>query len=323
MGKSNFGVVLSKNTYFKSKKPKLFSQIEKIITFAEKTDKPMEKSDKDMENFYRGYLISLGENESGIFLCTCGSAEIFINDKAYIISKGSLYIVSPLITLCYVHKSPDFAGIHILDDMSRFYSVIHQNVNTLYEFQFVNNPCLQLESKDMELVISRYEEIEQKRKECSLTSERQEKELLMQMIHLLLQETMLEVLRIVFRNGTIEPQTVNRQKTIFYNFIYNLHLNFQKERSVSFYASQSNLSPAYFTSVVKKESGKRPSEWISTIVILQSKLLLEKTKKSIKEIALEMNFPEQFTFRKYFKQQTGLSPKHYREQFAVANQKEE
>lgn len=36
---------------------------------------------------------------------------------------------------------------------------------------------------------------------------------------------------------------------------------------------------------------------------------------NIKQIAEQLNFPEQFTFRKYFKQHTGLSPKAYREQY--------
>ena len=64
--------------------------------------------------------------------------------------------------------------------------------------------------------------------------------------------------------------------------------------------------------VLVGESGPTPSDWIIAITIVQSKLLLEKTRKSIKEIAAELNFPEQFTFRKYFKQHTGIPPKEYR-----------
>ena len=68
----------------------------------------------------------------------------------------------------------------------------------------------------------------------------------------------------------------------------------------------------YFTSVVKDKTGRTPLDWIIAITIAQAKLLLEKSKKSIKEIASELNFPEQFTFRKYFKQHTGMPPKEYR-----------
>ena len=40
--------------------------------------------------------------------------------------------------------------------------------------------------------------------------------------------------------------------------------------------------------------------------------MLENTKMSIKEIAMELHFPEQFSFRKYFKQHAGIPPKQYR-----------
>lgn len=43
--------------------------------------------------------------------------------------------------------------------------------------------------------------------------------------------------------------------------------------------------------------------------------MLEQDDKSIKEIAHELNFPEQFTFRKYFKARVGIPPKEYRRRY--------
>ncbi len=42
------------------------------------------------------------------------------------------------------------------------------------------------------------------------------------------------------------------------------------------------------------------------------KQLLLELDKSIKEIASELHFPEQFTFRKFFKQDVGIPPTEYR-----------
>ena len=132
------------------------------------------------------------------------------------------------------------------------------------------------------------------------------------MIQLLEQETMLEIIRVYFRNKTVESHPMDKKESIVYNFIYSLHFNFKQQRSVTFYADEARLSTGYFTAVVREKTGRTPSEWIIDITITQAKLLLEKTKKSIKEIAAELNFPEQFTFRKYFKQHTGIAPKEYR-----------
>ena len=40
---------------------------------------------------------------------------------------------------------------------------------------------------------------------------------------------------------------------------------------------------------------------------------------TVKEIAQELNFPEQFTFRKYFKTHAGISPKEYKRQCGKKN----
>ena len=70
--------------------------------------------------------------------------------------------------------------------------------------------------------------------------------------------------------------------------------------------------PDISSAVLKEATGISPSEWISSVTTTYAKLLLEQTDKSIKEIAEELNFPEQFTFRKYFKRYSGMSPSDYR-----------
>ena len=161
-------------------------------------------------------------------------------------------------------------------------------------------------------MISRNDLIEGKRREMASASMAEEKNLILRMIQLLEQETMLEIIRVYFHNKTVESHPMDKKESIVYNFIYSLHFNFKQQRSVTFYAEEARLSTGYFTAVVRDKTGRTPSEWIIDITITQAKLLLEKTKKSIKEIAADLNFPEQFTFRKYFKQHTGIAPKEYR-----------
>ncbi|MFS6556854.1 helix-turn-helix domain-containing protein, partial [Parabacteroides distasonis] len=45
---------------------------------------------------------------------------------------------------------------------------------------------------------------------------------------------------------------------------------------------------------------------------LAARLLLKNTTKSIKEIATELNFPNQSFLGKYFKEHVGMSPSQYR-----------
>ena len=132
---------------------------------------------------------------------------------------------------------------------------------------------------------------------------------------------MLEVISIYFRIKKVDSQPVERNESVVYKFIYSLHNHFKMERSVTFYANEVQLSTGHFTSIVKQKTGQTPSDWIIAITISHAKLQLEKTQKSIKDIASELNFPEQFTFRKYFKQYVGVPPKQYRAQVLKEIQK--
>ena len=261
---------------------------------------------------YLNSFIPEYNHKSGMFLCMSGTAEVLINNSVYRLEKGVLYVVSPLVTIHRISQSADFDGIHILDDWEVFYPVIHTIIDTILQLKLRNSPCLRLNETEVEFLISRNDLIEAKRREMENASIAEEKNLILRMIQLLEQETMLEIIRVYFRNKTVESHPMDKKESIVYNFIYSLHFNFKQQRSVTFYAEEARLSTGYFTAVVREKTGRTPSEWIIDITITQAKLLLEKTKKSIKEIAADLNFPEQFTFRKYFKQHTGIAPKEYR-----------
>lgn len=97
-----------------------------------------------------------------------------------------------------------------------------------------------------------------------------------------------------------------------------LEQHFINERSPTFYASQFFLSTSAFGKKVKKHLGKTPSQLIQDRVILEAKKLLHLTHKSIKEIASELNFEDEFYFSRYFKKNVGLSPLHYRENVGIS-----
>ena len=65
---------------------------------------------------------------------------------------------------------------------------------------------------------------------------------------------------------------------------------------------------------VKNVSHRTPNEWIDFYVIQELRIALRESSKTIKEIATELNFPNQSFLGKYFKEHVGLSPKEYRKQ---------
>ena len=102
-----------------------------------------------------------------------------------------------------------------------------------------------------------------------------------------------------------------RRSTYVHDFMRLVHLNYMRERSLAFYASQLFISPKYLTVLVKEATGRSATEWINEFVIIEAKNLLRYSGKNIQQVAYALNFPNQSAFGKYFKHLTGTSPTAY------------
>ncbi|TPN82856.1 helix-turn-helix domain-containing protein [Aquimarina algicola] len=97
-----------------------------------------------------------------------------------------------------------------------------------------------------------------------------------------------------------------------------LETYFVQERSPSFYSGQLAMTNSTFSKKIKAQFGRTPTQLIQERVVLEAKKLLHLTHKSIKEVAFELNFDDEFYFSKYFKKEVGLSPSHFREKVGIS-----
>jgi AraC-like DNA-binding protein len=90
-------------------------------------------------------------------------------------------------------------------------------------------------------------------------------------------------------------------------------MDYKRNRKVENYAQIIGITAKHLAHVIKKTTGKYPSEWMDNYVLLESKRLLRSTDLSIQDISYDLNFSTPSHFGKFFKNQTGMTPKKFRD----------
>lgn len=80
------------------------------------------------------------------------------------------------------------------------------------------------------------------------------------------------------------------------------------------------LERSYFSKIFHKYTGMTAQNYILNIRITRSKLLLERTDYTIKEVCSYVGMKDEYYFSRAFKQSVGLSPSQYRRSFRASSE---
>ena len=97
-----------------------------------------------------------------------------------------------------------------------------------------------------------------------------------------------------------------------------IQLNYMKHISLEEVSSIVGFSPAYFSSMFKKESGQNFMEYISEVRINKAKEFLKTTNWSIAAICESVGYSDLKHFTQIFKKYTGLKPNEFRKLYSWA-----
>jgi AraC-like DNA-binding protein len=104
----------------------------------------------------------------------------------------------------------------------------------------------------------------------------------------------------VFKNSDIE------------SVIKKMHLEYQEDHSIGYYADSCNLSIYQFIRKFQKSMQMSPARYIEKIRVDKGKELLSDTDLTISDISSVIGFNDPFYFSKVFKKNTGLNPMAFR-----------
>ena len=239
-------------------------------------------------------------------LCTQGKAQYSVDTVEYTVHANDMIIISEGQITDDVMLSRDFGGMGIIvsDD---FFNEIVKDVHELSQlFLFTRaNPVCHLTQQETDNTVNYFHMLKQK------TDDR-EHHFRRETVRSLLTTMIYDLSNIIFRMQTVNDRRQTRAEGIFAQFMPLVEQNFRKERRVSWYAQQLGISPKYLSETIRQVSRRTPNDWIDNYVTLEIRVMLRNSTKSIKEIAEEMNFPNQSFFGKFFKEHVGMSPSEYR-----------
>ena len=241
-----------------------------------------------------------------VALCLKGKAQYTIDTQEQLVRKNDVLIISERHVMDNFMASPDLEGLAIILS-ARFFRDVIQNVSDISSlFLFSkNHPVINFTQKEADVFISYFNLIKQKMTDTDNLFRRD-------VVRSLLLAMFYDLSNVIYRTRQSSDNRQTRADIIFTKFIHLVEGNYKRERRVGWYAEQLCITPKYLSETVKQVSRLTPNEWIDNYVILEIRVLLKNSTRSIKEIAMEMNFPNQSFLGKFFKERVGMSPSEYR-----------
>jgi AraC family transcriptional activator of pobA len=245
-----------------------------------------------------GEAIAISTTFKLVFICR-GTAEFYLDGKAYWLREGSIIWVLPGSTL-RMEPNGEAQG-YCIDLGTSLQQAIQFAPELIYGSHFMQH-LLKSGSLlfDHEAALEASRMIEKMREVMAGAQ--------------LFQRGILErYLKIFFFDlfrqfsSTSEQQSLVNHPDVVQRFLELLEKNFATKKSVADYAALLFLSPNYLNTIIKKVTGFPASHHIKQRIALEAKRLGAYTDLCMKQVAYGLGFDDIPHFSKYFKSATGMN----------------
>lgn len=239
-------------------------------------------------------------------LCRHGKVQYSMDTEERMVAANDVIIISEGQVIDNYMLSSDLSGIAILISQNFFSEIVKDihGISSLFLFSR-SHPVFGLRQKEISTLMTYFDLIWNKMND-------DEHHFRKDVVRSLIATMIYDLSQVIYRIQQQRSERQSRAESIFTEFIRLVEQNFRHERRVSRYATLMCITPKYLSETVKLVSRRTPNEWIDNYVALEIRVMLKNTTKSIKEIAEEMNFPNQSFLGRFFKEHVGMSPSEYR-----------
>ena len=247
--------------------------------------------------------------------CRKGHFKCTINLTEYVIHDGMLAVNIPnnIIKLEPIENNNEVVEMTILAVSPQYMTTLSSDLNKIFTdaLTSLKTPIIEMVPEEVDLAMQYFHLIDNVINTDSVYRNDSVSYLLTSIFYLI---GGLITKRLRDKEAKGENVASTRHKRMYEQFIELVEKHHNNERYMDFYADKLCITSKYLSKIIKNVSGFSAPEIIDKYVILEAQHLLRHTDLSIKEIADQLNFPNESFFYKYFKKHTGYTPNAYRQQ---------
>ena len=254
-------------------------------------------------NLFENHKISF----YSILLIIEGNGFHTINHKEYSYNKASVFTLNKnTIHKFSKNKSQGYLILFTEDFIVSYLGKV-EITKTLQLFnEFLFNPKTQLDEEVFNEFINLIKQIDN---EFFIINDTLSFSLIRSVIHTIIIK--------IYRIKTKTETTLNNGKylTQFLKFQSLVSEQCFQYKTVTYYSQEMGITTKTLNNITKSIINKSAKAFIDEIYIVQTKRLLINSELSIKEIAYKIGFENDTNFYNYFKKQTSLSPKKFKDKY--------
>lgn len=251
--------------------------------------------------------LTLAVNGCLVMLCTRGSAEITTNSRKFTMRRGDMAFFVFDMVIVPGSTSADFIAEFISLDFNAAQDVFFLVTSNRFWEHIYTYPVFTLPGELYKTAWEWFSLLSRLKQRCS--------EIILEKVLRNEMENFMLIMAEQVENhrgllGTNPPK--NRAWVIVNDFLGLLNRYYTHHHNVAFYAEKLNITPNYLNIIAKRNLGVSAKEQINIQLGLVTKMLLDTTDLTVKEIAERLHYDDPSYLCRIFRKQTGLSPIQYR-----------
>jgi AraC family transcriptional regulator, transcriptional activator of pobA len=241
-----------------------------------------------------------------IALCRRGFVTVDSGLETFTHQKNTIHFNFPSQLFSLYNKSEDMFAYYILFNETFIEDLLPlQTVQKQFPFLDYNGvPFFQLtddEAAEIEALFFKIDH-EVKHRKASLK----------QSIQLYINLILIAANRSYLRQNLSQKLDKTKENTLITRYKKLVAQHFVTKRHVADYAQLLTITPNHLNKIIKEQTGRTASDFISDMLLMEAKALLKYTELSISEIAYRLDFTDPSHFNKFFKKETTHTPLSYR-----------